>query len=236
MNQENIALLELAADRLGELRAEVAFVGGATVELWITEPAAPEFRPTGDIDVVIEVAALPAFHRFESRLRGLGFENDQESGLICRFKLPGTPLLLDVMPTESEILGFDNQWQKEAFPKALKTALPSGQLIQVIPPTYLLATKLEAFDTRGKGDFYGSRDFGDIVALVDGRKELGGEVLNAPIELRDYISNQFKTLRRHPSFESGIDGALLPDPVAQERADVVVKPRIDEMAAASSHA
>lgn len=36
-----IELLELAASGLGELLEEVAFVGGATVALWITDPAAP---------------------------------------------------------------------------------------------------------------------------------------------------------------------------------------------------
>ena len=33
MNLENIRMLELAAEQLGELLEEVVFVGGATVEL-----------------------------------------------------------------------------------------------------------------------------------------------------------------------------------------------------------
>lgn len=49
MNQENLAMLERALVNLGELAREVVFVGGATVDLWITDPAAPEFRPTQDI-------------------------------------------------------------------------------------------------------------------------------------------------------------------------------------------
>lgn len=50
MNLENIRMLELAAEHLGDLLDEVVFVGGATVELWITDEAAPEFRPTDDIE------------------------------------------------------------------------------------------------------------------------------------------------------------------------------------------
>lgn len=42
-------------------------------------------------------------------------------------------------------------------------------MILAIPPSFLLATKLEAFRTRDKLDFYGSRDFGDVVVLIDGR-------------------------------------------------------------------
>jgi hypothetical protein len=93
MNADNAALLESAAEHLGELLGEVAFVGGATVELWITDPAAPEFRPTADVDVMVEIATLSAFHRFEERLRAQRFEHDQESGVICRFRHPDSDLL-----------------------------------------------------------------------------------------------------------------------------------------------
>jgi hypothetical protein len=150
MNQENLALLELAREMLGDLLGEVVFVGGATVELWITDPAAPEFRPTQDIDVVAEITTLSSFHRFEERLRGAGFENDRDSNMICRFRHSRSRLLLDVLPTEAQILGFENRWQRVAFSQATEFFLPSDQPIRVIPPAYLLATKLEAFASRGK--------------------------------------------------------------------------------------
>ncbi len=134
MNLENIRMLELAAKHLGHLLAEVVFVGGATVELWITDEAAPEFRPTDDIDVIVEIATRRDFYRFEARVREIGFENDQESGVICRFKQPESGLLLDVMPTEASILGFENRWHSEAFPHAVEVALPSGKAIRVLPP------------------------------------------------------------------------------------------------------
>ncbi|HVC07700.1 MAG TPA: hypothetical protein VND98_08985 [Solirubrobacterales bacterium] len=37
----SIDLLERGAAALGELIDEVVFVGGATIALWITDPAAP---------------------------------------------------------------------------------------------------------------------------------------------------------------------------------------------------
>ena len=58
---------------LGDLVREVVFVGGATVELWITNPAAPPVRPTKDVDVIVVVAMRTAFYDFEARLRGRGF-------------------------------------------------------------------------------------------------------------------------------------------------------------------
>lgn len=134
MNLENIRMLELAAQHLDCLLAEVVFVGGATVELWITDEAAPEFRPTDDIDVIAEITTTRDFHRFERRVRKLGLENDQQSRVICRFRHPDSSLVLDVMPTEASILGFENRWQGEAFPHAVEVALPSGKSIRAIPP------------------------------------------------------------------------------------------------------
>ena len=232
MNRENIQMLELAAKQLGELLEEVVFVGGATVELWITDGAAPEFRPTDDIDVVVEITTTSEYHRFEKRVREAGFDHDQESGVICRFKEPKSGLLLDVMPTEALILGFENRWQAEAFPHAVESLLPSGRAIATIPPPFLLATKLEAFGTRGHLDFYGSRDFGDIVALIDGREELPGEVLEAPKPLRRYVAAQIEKLSRHPAFDNGLEGVLAAGPQAYERLELVVRPRLVEIVAA----
>jgi hypothetical protein len=134
MNPENLLMLELACEHLGDLLGEVVFVGGATVELWITDQAAPEFRRTEDIDVVVEVTTRQDYYRLEERLRGLGFENDQESGVICRFRRPESKLLLDVMPTEASILGFENRWQAESFSHAVEVALPKGQRIRALAP------------------------------------------------------------------------------------------------------
>jgi hypothetical protein len=53
----SIDLLERGAAALGPLVEQVAFVGGATIVLWITDPGAPVPRPTKDADVVVEVAA-----------------------------------------------------------------------------------------------------------------------------------------------------------------------------------
>lgn len=54
-------------------------------------------------------------------------------------------------------------------------------------PPFLLATKLEAHLGRGGGDLRGSRDFADIVALIDGRGELAAEIHEAPVEVRRYL-------------------------------------------------
>ena len=46
----NLEMLAHIARGLGDLKDEVVFVGGATIELYITDPGAPKVRPTDDVD------------------------------------------------------------------------------------------------------------------------------------------------------------------------------------------
>jgi hypothetical protein len=107
----SIALLELGASALGDLAREVVFTGGATIGLWITDPAAPEPRPTEDVDVIVEVTSRGRFADFEQRLRRRRFREDQETGIICRWRHADSDLVLDAMPMDGSILGFENRWQ-----------------------------------------------------------------------------------------------------------------------------
>jgi hypothetical protein len=143
-------MLERAADALGPLTPEVVFVGGATVGVWITDPAAPEPRPTLDVDVVIEVASRGRFALFEERLRDRGFYEDRDSGVICRWRHHASPLILDVMPSDPEILGFASRWYGMVVLEPQSHRLPSGRSVAVISPALFLATKLEAFRGRGR--------------------------------------------------------------------------------------
>jgi hypothetical protein len=53
MRGSSLSLVEEVAKRFGpELRAKVAFLGGATIELLLTDPAVDEVRATKDVDVI----------------------------------------------------------------------------------------------------------------------------------------------------------------------------------------
>lgn len=225
----SIELLERAAQALEPVLSDVVFLGGASIVLWITDPAAPAPRPTKDVDVVVEVASRTAFQRFEDRLRSLGFREDQEDGVICRWRHGDDDLILDAMPSDAAILGFENRWQGASIPHAVERVLPPGATIRATPPPYLLATKIEAFNGRGEEDFLGSRDFGDAIALIDGREELVAEVQQAEPDLRDYLAAELRRLTGHPRFREGISGALRPDFASQARTEAVVLPRIDQL-------
>ncbi len=84
----------------------------------------------------------------------------------------------------------------------------------------------------GGARFLRSRDFGDVVVLIDGREELPGELVEAPEPLRDYLAAQLEGLSGHPVFDSWLEGALPSSPETRDRVDLVIRPRIAEIIAA----
>ena len=133
------------------------------------------------------------------------------------------------MPADPSILGFANRWQAAALPHAIERRLPSGAVISAVSPPYLLATKLEAFKGRGRDDLLASRDFGDVIAVVDGREGIVDEVAGTDAEARTYIADELERLLSHPRFLDGLFGALRPDAASQARAEAVVVPQLRAM-------
>lgn len=56
-HRANIELINTVAKRLGPLLDRVVFLGGAATGLLITDTAAPDVRPTLDVDVVVEISS-----------------------------------------------------------------------------------------------------------------------------------------------------------------------------------
>ena len=101
-------MLETVARRLEELIDDVVFVGGATTSLLVTDAAVIEIRPTIDIDLIVDITSLPKYAGLEKRLRRKGFTNVVElDAPICRWRVEG--ILVDVMPSLPDILGFSNR-------------------------------------------------------------------------------------------------------------------------------
>jgi predicted nucleotidyltransferase len=216
-NDPNVALLEVVAERLGDdLCEEMVFVGGAVAGLLITDPAMPAIRPTEDVDLVCQAVVLSDYHRVEAALRARGFVPDMRPGApICRWQVGS--VAVDVMPTLEEILGFANRWYPLALETAQAVALPGGRIIRLIAAPVFLATKLEAFDGRGEGDFLFSHDLGDLLAVVDGRDALQDECRTSPPELRVYLAERFQGLLAQPAFMDALPGHLPGDAASQER-------------------
>jgi len=187
-----IQLLEI----IGDLADDFVFVGGSIVPLLITDPAAPEARMTKDIDVIVSVATNSKLGVIESKLRDLGFGPDlsDDKPVICRHVKD--TLVLDVMPTNPEILGFSSSWYEQALEYPIIKEIASGKNIKIINAPLFICTKFEAYANRGKNDnqdlqnsvVKDDKDLEDIVALVNSRAGLQDEILSHSKEVCDYIS------------------------------------------------
>lgn len=206
---KNLEMLALAAKGFGPLKDEVVFVGGATIELYLADPSAIKVRATDDVDCVVEVTARRDFHKLEERLRGLGFRHPQAlEAPICRWEFKG--VLVDVMPIEGEVLGFANRWYPEGFDNRVSAELPDGQKVWVFSLPYLVASKLEAFRGRGKGDFIASSDMEDIATVIDGAANFQEQVAEAPASVKAYLRTRFRELLADERFLDGLEGHLPP--------------------------
>jgi predicted nucleotidyltransferase len=217
----NLDTLERVANRLGALRWEVVFVGGAVSDLLISDPGAPPPRMTGDIDAVVGVTSLPDYYEFSRKLKAAGFVEDRSPDApVCRWLVDGTKV--DLMPSDASVLGFSNRWYADTLRHARTTRLPGGTEVRVITGPYFIATKLEAFSGRGRGDHAASHDIEDVIAVIDGRPELVEEVLASPSDLRAYLSQKFGSLLRDQRFLDSVPGHLPPDEASQERLGIVL--------------
>jgi predicted nucleotidyltransferase len=211
-----VDLIEIVAARLEELRERVVFVGGATTMLFITDPAVTDIRPTKDIDVIVEVVSFAKYAELEELLREKGFRNLMDvNAPICRWTVEG--VLVDVMPTLTEILGFSNRWYQRAASECMRYTLPSGMTIQLIKPELFVATKIEAFLGRGDDDFIMSHDIEDIFSIVDGRPELIEEIEASEEDVRRFIREQIAVFISESDFLNAVLGYLPTDTTGQAR-------------------
>jgi hypothetical protein len=228
------------AERLGpRLRSRVVFLGGATVAFLTTEPAPPEIRPTRDVDVIVQVLSYAQYAQFQTDLRRRGFRDDDTDGApICRWRMED--LIVDVMPTAPDVLGFTNRWYGGAFQNAtiypLDRALgvtstatadrrknATGMRIRLVTAPYFVATKLEAFEDRGKDNLYGSPDLEDVITVVSGRPELASEVdAMKGSDVAAFLADACRNLLARPGFRDAVEGHLPPREAADRR-DVVLQ-------------
>jgi predicted nucleotidyltransferase len=215
-------MITTVARRLGNLREKVVFVGGCATGLFITDPAMPEVRVTKDVDVIIDIATRMEYSRLETDLRSKGFRNDiSEDAPLCRWLVNG--IKVDVMPTQEDILGFSNHWYLPAIENANYVQLEKEIVIKLVTPPYFLATKIEAFKGRGKGDYMASHDMEDIITVLDGRREIVDEIKSSSGELKTFLSRTFRIFLADENFLDAIPGQLLPDHANQSRLPRLLK-------------
>lgn len=200
---ENIVRIKAVAHALKDLGQRYVFVGGATVSLYASEPIVAEaIRPTEDVDIVIELLSYKGYSEIDARLRALGFENDVESGIICRYKIQG--IVVDVMPTKKNIIGFSNKWYPEGFQHAIPHRLDATTEVLILSLPYFLASKWEAHKSRGGNDLRMSKDFEDMVYIFENCDDFDRQLSAGPENVRTYLREELAGLLTHPDLEEGI--------------------------------
>ncbi len=206
-----IEMIDVVAQSLGDdLLEKVVFVGGCTTALLVDDVVTLQhIRSTEDVDMIVEVLSKSEYQDLCQKLRQRGFKESVEDDVICRWRLGS--MIVDVMPTDQEILGFSNIWYPEAVEFAKSYQLPSNRIIRVVSPTYFLATKIEAFAGRGNNDFLASQDIEDILSLIDGCSSLIADLHAANKKVKSAIAAAIQTFLNESDFEYQVQS------VAQDR-------------------
>lgn len=135
----------------------------------------------------------------QERLAELNFYPDPQGQSIYSYKYQD--ISIDIMPADDSSIGVSNSWYKLGFKLLQSIKLPEGVHINILPPPYFLATKLEAFKDRGKNDFYGSHDYEDIIYFLDNRTTIVEEIRTAENDVKEYIKQELSAIKKHPQAE-----------------------------------
>jgi predicted nucleotidyltransferase len=224
MANPNLELLSAIAQAMGSLRERVVFVGGCATGLLITQPLVADVRATEDVDAIVEVVSLAAYHTLARQLMELGFKQTMADN-TPPFRWFWRGMQLDLVPLDEKVLGFANRWYRPAFEAAQTATLPSGLQLRHLSSPYFMATKLEAFRDRGNNDVYLSHDLEDIITVVDGREELLTELVGAPAEVRAFVATAMQGILQNSIFSN-----VLPGIVSQPQRAGLVLQRLQQLA------
>lgn len=207
-SRADILTVRQIAQALGDLNQDVVFVGGAVISLYVTDPGAPEMRPTQDVDLFVEVINQKDLEALRQKLVRRGFTQSPEDEVICRFRFEGI-YKIDVMSTKAVGRAPANPWFAPGK-KDVETRIIEDQTIRVLSFPYFLASKFAAFHSRGS-DARTSKDFEDVVYLLDNREEAVSEILKTDAIVKEYLRAEFSEMSKNPSLQEAILSHLEPE-------------------------
>lgn len=212
----NIQTIVEVAKGLKELLPQMVFIGGAIISLYTDDSAAEEIRPTGDVDLTVQLSGFAGWVKMQERLYELGFSPDPNGHAICSYLFHN--ISVDIMPSKDGPIGVSNRWYSPGF-MYLKTVVVEDVSIQLLSAPYFLASKFEAFNSRG-GDYRTSHDFEDIIYVIDNRIHIVEEIKNADETVKIFLQNEFQKIYNSPYYDEIILAQIHPL-IVDERFPVV---------------
>jgi hypothetical protein len=216
-----IEAMATVARGLGTEQPRIVFVGGTVTALYPLEGGV-DVRPTVDVDCVVDVATTAEYYEFVERLRLRGFaECTDEGSPLCRRVFAS--IRVDIVATADTGIGGTNRWYKEAVAEAMSHDLASDVKVLAITPIYFIATKLEAFRSRGGGDFQASHDLEDVLLVLAGLPALREQLRDESSAVASAVRRELVAFRGKEAFIDAVPGHFEGDAVGQRRADVVLE-------------
>jgi predicted nucleotidyltransferase len=207
MANPNLALLIAIAQAMGPLCEQVVFVGGCATGLLVDDVDLMDVRPTEDVDAIVEVASLAAYHQLADQLMQRGFQQTMADN-TPPFRWFWNRMQLDLVPLDEKVLGFANPWYRVGFDAALSVELADGLLLRHLSAPHFLATKFEAFKDRGQNDVYLSHDVEDIMTVMEGRRSVVQDMTAAHAAVRTHVGQSVAALLNMPAFHNALPGLL----------------------------
>jgi len=202
INREVIRKIAFA---LGEMNEKAVFVGGATIGLYINDPAADDVRPTKDVDISLAITSYADLESIREELIRKGFVQSPEDDVLCRFRYKD--IKVDVMSTKAVGWAPANPWFSPGFNQR-NTIYVNDQKIQILPLAYYIASKFSAYNDRGAKDPRTSHDFEDIIYVLDNRKDIVEQLTKAPADVRPYLKEQLQRILDDSILNEAILGNL----------------------------
>jgi hypothetical protein len=186
----NLGVVAEIAEALGELNSNVVFVGGAVVSVYTDDPAADDIRPTQDVDLTLTLLEVNQ-QALDKQLATLGFHLDLHGHAICSYRY--NDIAVDIMAASDSMRGPANRWYQVGF-DTLETIQINDTPIQVLSAPCFLATKFEAYNSRGQGDYRTSHDFEDIIYVIDNRTTIVEEVKNSDESIQGFLKSEIQKI------------------------------------------
>lgn len=214
----NLKVVEKVAISLEELNKDVIYVGGAVVSLYVTDEGAEQPRPTKDIDISVQISTYAQMDELREKLALKKIYPAPSEKIMYRYSYED--ILIDFIPFEETPLGPTNSWLKPGFEKAYPVNI--GELeIKILPVSLFLATKWEAFKSRGN-DPRTSHDFEDIIYIIDNNLEVVEDIRNANKDVQDFLKEMSNEILNHNSRNEIIECHINPF-TAGERREIVIR-------------
>lgn len=214
----NIKVVEKVAQTLGELNQDVIYVGGAVVSLYVTDEGAEQPRPTKDIDISVQISTYAQMDVLREKLASKKIYPAVAEKVMYRYSYDD--ILIDFIPFEATPLGPTNRWLKPGFGKAYPINIGSIQ-IRILPVSLFVATKWEAYKSRGT-DPRTSPDFEDIIYILDNNSEVVEDTRNAEKDVQVFLKKMSLEILNHSSRSEIIECHLNPY-TADDRKEIVLK-------------